>query len=318
VNQLNQTRGARLLVTGAHGFIGRHVCRHLADSGARVCGIGHGNWPAAELPRSGLIDWVNGEVAEANLDAVAAAHGPLVAVVHLAGGATVGASLSGPFEDFSRTCETMVRLLEWIRRRSPRTAVVAISSAAVYGAGYRGAISESALAAPCSPYGTHKLIMEMLCRSYAQKFGIATLILRLFSVYGEGLRKQLLWDLCSAFETRGAATLGGTGDEVRDWIHVSDAAELIRRVLPLASVESPVLNGGTGRGTPVLSIAREVASAWGGTPAVSFSGVSRAGDPHSLIADIGKVAAIGFEPQLALEPGLRRYVEWFRSRRQSE
>lgn len=314
MNHTELTAGATLLVTGAHGFIGRHVCRHLADNGARVCGIGHGNWPAAELTRSGLIHWVNGEIAAANLDPIAALHGPLAAVVHLAGGATVGASLSAPLEDFSRTCETTGRLLEWIRLRSPHTAVVAISSAAVYGAAHRGPIAESARTEPYSPYGVHKLIMEMLCRSYAREFGIATLILRLFSVYGEGLRKQLLWDLCSAFETRGAATLGGSGEELRDWIHVADAAALIRRAVPLASAQAPVLNGGTGRGTAVATIAREVASAWGGTPAVTFSGVGRPGDPPSLIADSGKAAALGFEPQIALQRGLRRYVEWFRSR----
>jgi UDP-glucose 4-epimerase len=103
---------AALLVTGAQVFIERHVCGHLAGSGARLCGIGHGNWPAAELLGSDVIHWVNGEVADANLGAVATAHGPLAALVPLAGGATVGASLSVPFEDFSRTCETMVRLLE--------------------------------------------------------------------------------------------------------------------------------------------------------------------------------------------------------------
>jgi UDP-glucose 4-epimerase len=307
-----------ILVTGAHGFIGRHVCRDLANHGARVCGVGHGNWPPADAERSGLTAWVNGEVTAANLDAIAAAHGPLAAVVHLAGGATVGASLSAPLEDFSRTCATTARLLDWIRQRSARTAVLAVSSAAVYGAGHQGAIAEGAATNPYSPYGTHKLVMEMLCRCHARDFGIAMLIVRLFSVYGEGLRKQLLWDLCSALESRGSANLAGTGQEIRDWIHVADAARLIRCTLPLASTEAPAVNGGTGQGTPVATIARELASAWGGNPLITFSGVGRAGDPHSLVADIRAAGAAGFEPQVPLRSGLQRYVEWFRSRRHTE
>jgi UDP-glucose 4-epimerase len=307
-----------ILVTGAHWFIGRHLCRHLANEGAGVCGIGHGTWPEAELVRSGLSAWVNGEITAANLDSVAAAHGPFAAIVHLAGGATVGGSIGAPLEDFSRTCETTARLLEWVRQHSPQSAVLAVSSAAVYGAGHHGAIPEAAPTAPYSPYGTHKLVMEMLCRAYARDFGIATLVVRLFSVYGEGLRKQLLWDLCSAFATYNAATLGGTGREIRDWIHVADAAELIRKVLPLASTRSPVLNGGSGHGTSVASIARELADVWGGDPGVAFSGARRPGDPDSLIADTVKVRATGFEPQVALRSGLQRYVEWFRARRLTE
>lgn len=318
MNQTERTAVATLLVTGAHGFIGRHLCRHLADSGARVCGIGHGTWPATELARSGLTAWVNGEITAANLDSLAAAHGPFAAVVHLAGGATVGASIGTPLEDFSRTCGTTARLLDWIRQRSPQSAVLAVSSAAVYGGGHQGAIPEGARTSPYSPYGTHKLVMEMLCGSYARDFGVATLIVRLFSVYGEGLRKQLLWDLCSALATQGATTLGGTGREIRDWIHVDDAVELIRKALPLASTQSPVLNGGSGQGTSVASIARELSVVWGGDPAIAFSGIRRPGDPDSLIADIGKLTATGFEPQVTLRSGLQRYVEWFRAGRRTE
>ena len=66
----------------------------------------------------------------------------------------------------------------------------------MYGAHHAGTISEDADTQPMSPYGHHKLIMEQLCCSYAISFGIRATIVRLFSVYGPWLRKQLLWDLC--------------------------------------------------------------------------------------------------------------------------
>jgi UDP-glucose 4-epimerase len=301
-----------ILVTGARGFIGRTVCRHLADQGLRVCGLGHGDVPAGELEHSGLGCWRQGDVDFANLDGLAATHGPFGAVVHLAGGSTVGASLRAPLEDFNRTCRSSVQLLDWIRVRSPHTAVLVISSAAVYGAGHSGPIREDAATAPASPYGTHKLVMELVCRSYVRDFGLKAAILRLFSVYGEGLKKQLLWDLCVALAREGGALLGGSGEELRDWIHVSDAAELIRLTLATASTECPIFNGGTGRSATVAQIATHVAGCWSPAAQVRFSGVQRAGDPRCLLADPARVTGIGFHPRIELYAGLSRYVQWFR------
>jgi UDP-glucose 4-epimerase len=302
-----------IIVTGARGFIGRAVCRHLSAHGAIVCGIGHGHVPTGGLEGEGLAIWRQGEVDSANLDDIAAPHERIAAVVHLAGGATVGASLSAPLEDFNRTCRTSVQLLDWIRQRSPQTQVLVVSSAAVYGARHTRPIEEVAKKIPESPYGTHKLVMEMLCNSYAKNFGVRAVLLRLFSVYGEGLRKQLLWDLCTSLAARGSKQLGGTGQELRDWIHVSDAAELIRLAIPQASTECPAINGGTGYGTPVSDIAREIADYWGGGVGIEFSGQTRAGDPHSLVANSSRAAALGFVPKIELKGGLRRYVDWFRS-----
>ena len=68
---------------------------------------------------------------------------------------------------------------------------------------------------------------ELLCESYARNFGLQTATVRWFSVYGPELRKQLLWDLCHRFKGRPATLeIGGTGNETRDWIHVTDAVSL--------------------------------------------------------------------------------------------
>src|SRR6202012_4896575 len=109
--------------------------------------------------------------------------------------------------------------------------LIVASSAAVYGAQHAGPIAEQDALVPMSPYGQHKLMMEQLCRSYAMTFGIRSTVVRLFSVYGASLRKQLLWDVCSRLH-RGERSLmlGGTGREIRDWIHVRDVVRLLNRI----------------------------------------------------------------------------------------
>ena len=132
-----------VLVTGARGFIGRHVALCLAAAGPEVVGVGHGAWSDAELELFGLLQWRNGEVSHANLDALATSHGLPDVVVHLAGGSAVGSSFAQPAEDFRRTVTAVGELAEWLRLRAPATRLVMASSAAVYGAGHAGPAVQS-------------------------------------------------------------------------------------------------------------------------------------------------------------------------------
>ena len=301
-------------VTGANGFIGRHLAHELAGAGHAVHGVGHGALDATEARRLGLQSWINGEIDAANLDALAAAHGLPTHVFHLAGGSSVGVSIERPFEDFSRTVASTARLLEWLRGSAPDCAVIAASSAAVYGADHAGPIAETAVATPMSPYGQHKFMMEQLCRSYAQSFGMHCTIVRLFSVYGPNLRKQLLWDICSRLEVKEPVlTLGGTGQEIRDWTDVRDVARLLAGVAKQSSQQNfRVINGGSGRGTRVADIAVHLIKQWGGNTLVRHSGVSRPGDPVSLLADDAMLRGIGFDWRIPLDQGLADYVAWFK------
>ncbi|MGY4311299.1 NAD-dependent epimerase/dehydratase family protein [Bradyrhizobium sp. JR3.5] len=301
-------------VTGANGFIGRHLVHELAGADHAVHGVGHGTLDATQARRVGLQSWVNGEIDAANLNTLAAAHGLPARIFHLAGGSSVGVSIERPFEDFSRTVASTARLLEWLRGSAPNCAVIAASSAAVYGADHLGPIAESAIATPMSPYGQHKFMMEQLCRSYAQSFGVHCTVVRLFSVYGPNLRKQLLWDICSRLAAREPVlTLGGTGNEIRDWTDVRDVARLLAAVAETPSQETfRIINGGSGRGTSVADIATGLIRQWGSNTVVRHSGVSRAGDPVSLLADETRLRRIGFDWRIPLDRGLCDYVTWFK------
>lgn len=308
-------RSKSALITGAQGFIGRHLTRSLADRGFSVFGLGHGIWPEAEASKCGVTKWINGDITSNSLRILQQAHGTPDVVFHLAGGSSVGMAVANPREDFFRTVATTVELLDWMRLDAPDSRLVAISSAAVYGAGHSGQISEQATLTPYSPYGHHKRMMEELCRSYAASYGTKVVIARLFSVFGSGLKKQLLWDLCTRLSTgANPLTLGGTGEELRDWTDVRDVVRALAVLEDKASSEVPVFNVGTGSASPVREVASLLARHWakGSQPVeLSFNGQSRKGDPFSLVAEPSGLNRLGFEWRVELDQGLADYVNWF-------
>ena len=312
------------LVTGAHGFIGRHVARALAAQGWRVTGLGHERWTDAEARAWGLDAWHEASIGADALDGLAAE--PQL-IFHAAGTSTVGASFADPQAEFERTVQSTSALLEAMRLRWPQALLVYPSSAAVYGQVSAMPIAIGTPTAPVSPYGTFKEQAEQLCRTYHERFGVRSVILRIFSVYGTGLRKQLLWDACSRFAAGDAGAVGaanavrfaGTGDEIRDWIHIDDLVRLAMLVAtqpPQAGISC--FNAGTGVGTDVRTVLEAIAKNFhAGSP--RFSGQTRPGDPRAYVADISQTRALGWEPTVAVADGIAQYVEWFRSdrRRQS-
>lgn len=307
---------ARILITGAHGFIGKHLALHLAAQGHLVSGLGHGIWPASEAMRWGVHEWLNGDIHAGNLRMLQQQGAPEV-VFHLAGGSTVGAAIANPREDFFRTVASTVELLEWMRLDAPTTRLLVVSSAAVYGSGHSGLIAEDAALLPFSPYGHHKRMMEMHCQSYRDTYGLQSRVARLFSVYGPELKKQLLWDLCTRMSAgESPLTLGGSGDELRDWIYVTDVVRALDSLAFQGDEGCSTVNVGTGVGTPVRDIALGVISAWNAAPAdegmLRFNGKGRPGDPFSLVADPTRLARLGFEWQTPLQDGIGSFVAWFR------
>lgn len=303
--------GSVLWVTGAGGFIGGEVVRQAEHRGYRVVGIGHGDHRCF----SGQSAFVSGALTAETLDQAQAISGAPHAVVHLAGGSSVAESLKNPEADRLKTVDSSRLLCAWLDAHAPEACMVAASSAAVYGASSEPRLREETRCNPQSPYGQHKLQMEeLLCKSALG--GRSITIVRLFSVIGAGLRKQLFFDMARrAAQGENPLVLSGSGEERRDYISRSDCARLLLDAIGWAQSPAMIVNGGTGNPTSIREAAAEFARAWSartGHPLlVDFNGKTRPGDPSALVAQVSRMNALGFTPSTSLRTELEHYVAWF-------
>lgn len=298
------------IVTGASGFLGRYVARLLAAKGFHVVGVGHGCWPEAERHAWGVQVWHEGDVTLETLNRLQIQPAMLF---HCAGSGSVGLANAEPLTDFYRTVVPTAHVLEYLRTRAPGCTLVYPSSAGVYGEVDTVPILENSPVAPISKYGEHKAMAESTVRFSARQYGLRAAVVRLFSVYGPGQRKQLLWDACRKIST-GDPVFGGTGLEVRDWIHAEDAASLLLEAARHASPECPVINGGSGEGIQVRSIVEHVAHQLAGnTQVVRFSGEGRPGDPDRFVADMSTAHGWGWMPHYDWRTGIAAYVAWWQT-----
>lgn len=294
-------------VLGAAGFVGRHAARALARAGYEVIGIGHGTWLRDEWREWGLREW---HMADVSIEALLTYAGEPEILIQCAGSGSVAFSMNHPAQDFRRSVDSTLAALDFVRLHAPDCRIVLPSSAAVYGTAEQMPIGIGDPLRPESPYGAHKKIAEDLCRSYARTFGIRAAIVRLFSVYGLGLRKQLLWDACTKL-TKSEANFAGTGEELRDWLDVQDAAALLVTAAGRASAECPIVNGGFGKAASVRTIVEGLQRELGATTPPIFSGTRRGGDPIGYEADIAEALAWGWRPERTLADGLATYAAWF-------
>jgi UDP-glucose 4-epimerase len=301
-----------IIITGASGFLGRYAAQYFSTQGWMVSGVGHStnDFPAKQW---GISHWVESDVSLASISGLIENVGKPDVVFHCAGSGSVGKSWDAPLLDFERTTLTTAAVIESVRRLAPESLLIYPSSAAVYGESAANMLTEKSELHPMSPYGLHKLTSEDLCIGAHRIFGIRVAIVRFFSIYGPGLRKQLLWDIARKLSVGGKTlTLDGMGAELRDFIYIDDAVRLIGRLSEQASTIEPIiLNGGTGIPTSVASIARTLIEAMGKTGSVNleFTGRCRPGDPLHLVGDTGKLEQqIGFHSQVCVEEGIRRFV----------
>jgi UDP-glucose 4-epimerase len=296
-----------VVITGVAGFLGGHVARQFAQNGWGVIGV---DVVAPENARIGTqCRYVQLSLPSAELAQLLKESRP-DACVHCAGRASVGLSIEDPAADFRGNTLLTFELLDALRRSAPRCRFLLLSSAAVYGNPQSLPVGEDQPVAPLSPYGFHKHQAELLVQEFAKIYGQPGLSVRIFSAYGPGLRRQVIWDICERILTTGTLTLGGTGEETRDFIHAADVAGALALLADRAPATGEIYNLATGRETSIAELAQLLAAALGRNVRPTFDGRSRPGDPRNWRADISKLQALGYRPALSLESGLAQIAQW--------
>jgi dTDP-glucose 4,6-dehydratase/UDP-glucose 4-epimerase len=292
----------KVIIIGSKGFIGSHLFAYLIEKDYSVYG--------ADV----VVDYVTDsyfliDSTNADFNTIFKSH-RFDWCINCSGAASVPASLNNPARDFELNSHNVFRLLSAIKEYSPSCRFLNLSSAAVYGNPDSLPVSETSHCQPVSPYGYHKQYSEMICEEFFRFFNVPTCSLRIFSAYGEGLQKQLFWDLHKKTLSNESIVLFGTGEETRDFIYIKDLVRLIEIVCEKGSFEGDALNAANGQ---EISIAEAVETFYQFYPKkidCFFGGNIRQGDPSKWVADITKINEMGFSPQYSLKEGLFHYFQW--------
>jgi UDP-glucose 4-epimerase len=233
-------------------------------------------------------------------------------LINCAGSSNVAKSFIEPKNDYEKNANLVFNLLEVIRASgNKKIKFINLSSAAVYGNPLDLPIIETDKCLPISPYGSHKLISEEFCRYYHKCFGIKTLSLRIFSAYGNGQKKLLLWDLHEKIErTKGKIILFGTGKESRDFIHVDDISEQILLAINNAAFQGEAINVANGLEVRVSKIVELYEKFYPKKFDYDFNGEIRIGDPMNWCADITLMQNWGYSPKIDIHQGIENYINW--------
>jgi UDP-glucose 4-epimerase len=299
-----------LLITGVSGFLGRYIAQHFSELGWAVIGIDNVAPENAPLPL--LSSYYSLKLPNTALNDLIRKHAPEVCI-HCAGSASVGQSVTDPVRDFYASTVLTFEVLNALRLDAPKCRFILLSSAAVYGNPEALPIAENHPPAPISPYGFHKWQCEQLCREFAEVYGLQTAGLRIFSAYGPGLHRQVLWDICRKVIMQKSLTLQGTGKESRDFIHALDIARAIQIVSSKAPLRGEVYNLASGQEVTIKELAGMILNALDSTIPPLFDGVLPTGTPLNWRADISKLSSLGFAVSIPLQQGVKSFATWCRT-----
>lgn len=306
------------LITGGAGFIGSHLADALTAAGRSVrvlddlstglsTNLAHIS-PAPELVHGSVTDPTVLERAADGCDTV----------FHLAALASVAKSIEDPNATHAACATGTLNVLNAARKAGVRRAVYAASASAYGGASDPGGQDESTPLVALSPYAAAKLAGELYCESFAHTFGLETVRLRFFNVFGPRQRADSPYSgVIAIFAAMLAAgrtpTVHGDGLQSRDFVYVSDVANALLLAADTPGVSGKVYNVGTGLSVTLLDLITEL-NAILGTSAVPVHGPARAGDIRHSRAKIGHIQAeLGYAPKVAFADGLRRTLDWSRA-----
>ncbi len=312
-----------VVVTGSAGFIGSNLVDSLLAKGHAVVGIDNLRTGSMENLRDAqthaAFTFYREDICGTRLKKCLPTE--IDVLFHLAAVSSVKLSVKDPKYVNRVNVAGTVNLLDAARKRDVRH-VVFISSAAVYGNPDKMPVTEGYPLSPVSPYAASKIAGEEYVRSFESTYGIEATVLRYFNVYGPRQQFSEYSGVVSIFVNQALSdrpiTVEGDGGQSRSLVFVHDVV----RATVLSS-QSPTAAGRTmnvagSRSISILDLARLVKDSVAGSNSQIIHTPPRVGDVRESIGSTELIASVlGFKPEVTLEDGLRRTIDWYRSKRAS-
>ena len=300
------------LVTGGAGFIGSHLVDELVTRGRRVRVLDDFSTGL----RSNLAHHAHVEVVDGSLtdpDAVMRAVTGAGVVYHLGALASVARSVEAPAVSHAACATGTLHVLDAARQSEVRRVVFAASSSAYGGHSSEAGQTEDLPVVAKSPYAAAKLSGELYMQAFAHTYGLETVRLRFFNIFGPRQRSDSPYSgvialFIAAMAAGRAPAIHGDGLQSRDFTFVANAVQALTRAADAAGASGNVYNVGTGRSVNLLELVEALNRVLGTNLAPTFA-PTRAGDVKFSLADISRTRAdLGYDPAVSFEDGLRATV----------
>lgn len=303
----------KILITGGAGFIGSHTAERFLEEGNQVAlfdNLSTGSLDNVKYLKKKFndkVEFVKGDVRKAG--DFKKLPKDIDLIVHLAAIVSVPQSIENPEESNLVTLGGTVNVFEFAKKHGIQK-VIQASSAAVYGDVKKVPIKEEYAGNFISPYAISKFGSEIYAGYYERVFGIKTVSLRFFNVYGERQRfnspySGVIAIFVESFQKKIGLNIYGNGEKVRDFIYVKDVAAVISNCAARKTFKSGIYNLGTGRGVSIMNMVKTLEKIFGyKVPIAKLK--ERKGDIKKSVADISRIKKdLNFKPMHNLEEGLR-------------
>jgi UDP-glucose 4-epimerase len=303
----HEVKGKKVLVTGGAGFIGYHLCSKLStltDNLTIYDNLSSGTMQnVKDVPKA---KFVNGDI----LDLKALCEQPKQDLIyHLAAQVVVGYSMENPMADFDTNAKGTLCVLEKARKDDAK--VVFASSAAVYGNPAVFPTPESYGFHPFSCYGLSKVVGEEYCQMYKEQYGLEVVITRFANVYGLRCHGVIHDFLDKLAKNPDKLEMLGTGQNCRDFVHVSDVVAALIQLGQKEGINGEVYNLGLGKTTSILELADLILQILKlkGRTKITTTGTSWQGDVTKIWFDITKAKKeLGWTPKVTLEESIKEVI----------
>jgi UDP-glucose 4-epimerase len=288
--------GKRVIVTGAKGFVGSHLCAELLRQGAEVVPLDVKAGDAIDIREWPQVRDLGTRLGNVDL------------VFHLAALMFVPYSFESPRETYEVNILGTLNILELCRLANIDKLVFA--SSYVYGNAQYLPIDEEHPLRPTNPYAKSKVMGENLCKAYHDDYGLKCIILRPFNIYGEGQSESFLIPSVLRQILSGRIELMDPKPR-RDFLYISDAIEAYVKAGQYDGSDFDIFNIGSGKSHSVEWVVTRIVQAWGQPLEVDYKNRTRKTEIMNTVANIEKAKnRLGWEPKVSIQDGIKRCVEW--------